>query len=144
MAGDCRKRRAVLRGPSSRCDYNFRVECSVLNGRQSSPRWVCYRHYYHCEWISKCRLEVSFGVLAKLKKASGNKLPSDPAEHNRIWYRFYKSVEDNPAVTQVHRDFLLTRDYAGLAALFLVIFGPAVIAQISSWRVSLTYFLFLL
>jgi hypothetical protein len=81
--------------------------------------------------------------LPKLKKACGNKLPSDPVEQNRVWYRFYKSVEDAPAVSQVHRDFLLTRDYAGLAALFLIIFGPMAVAGVQSWRISLTYCLFL-
>lgn len=62
---------------------------------------------------------------ARLKKARGNKLPADPEAENRLWYRFYLEVQDVPAVVQVHRDYLLLRDYAGLAALFLVGMGIA-------------------
>jgi len=50
--------------------------------------------------------------------------PSDPRQQNALWYRFYKSVEHEPAVTDVHRHFLLTRDYAGIAFLMLVVAGP--------------------
>src|SRR5262245_24936528 len=36
--------------------------------------------------------------MAKLKRACGNKLPSEPEDQNRTWYRLYKQVESNPAV----------------------------------------------
>jgi hypothetical protein len=49
-------------------------------------------------------------------------LPSPEAE-NAAWYRLYKDVHNDPSVQQVHREFLLLRDYAGLAALFLIGFG---------------------
>lgn len=77
--------------------------------------------------------------MAALKKLSANKLPSDPAEQNRTWYRLYKSVEHHPSVSQVHKDFLLTRDYAGFAAIFLVASGTATVVVVQSWRVSLGY-----
>jgi hypothetical protein len=82
--------------------------------------------------------------MAKLKKACGSAFPDDPVDQNRTWYRLYKTVEGNPSVLQVQRDFLLMRDYAGLAALFVVAFGAVALVAISSWRVSLTYCLFLL
>jgi hypothetical protein len=53
--------------------------------------------------------------MARLKRALGNKLPADPEQENRTWYRLYKEVETKPAVRQVHQDFLLMRDYAGMA-----------------------------
>jgi len=81
--------------------------------------------------------------IAKLKKICGNKFPEDPVEQNRTWYRLYKTVETNPSVLQVQRDFLLMRDYAGLAALFVVVFGAVALIEVPSWRVSLTYCLFL-
>jgi hypothetical protein len=80
---------------------------------------------------------------AKLKKVCGNKFPEDPVEQNRTWYRLYKTVEGNASVLQVQRDFLLMRDYAGLAALFTVVFGAVALIEVPSWRVSLTYCLFL-
>jgi hypothetical protein len=81
--------------------------------------------------------------IAKLKKACGKEFPDDPVEQNRTWYRFYKTVENNPAVAQVHRDFLLMRDYTGLAALFVVVFGATALIVVPSWRVSLAYCLLL-
>jgi hypothetical protein len=81
--------------------------------------------------------------IAKLKKALGNKLPDDPVEQNRTWYRLYKADENHPAVLQVHRDYLLTRDYAGFAALFLVAFGAVALLIVQSWKVALTYCLLL-
>jgi hypothetical protein len=80
--------------------------------------------------------------VAKLKRACGNRFPDDPVEQNRLWYRLYKTVENNPSVMQVQRDFLLMRDYTGLAALFVVVFGAAALVEVPS-RVSLIYCLFL-
>jgi hypothetical protein len=77
--------------------------------------------------------------MAKLKRACGNKLPSDPAEQNQTWYRLYKSVAKHPAVDQVHRDFLLMRDYAAFAALCIVVLGPLAFIEAQSWRISLAY-----
>jgi hypothetical protein len=81
--------------------------------------------------------------MVPLKKECGGKLPEDPVEQNKIWYRIYKTVENNPSVLQAHRDFLLTRDYAGLAALFVVTFGAAALLQASLSRATLIYCIFL-
>jgi len=51
----------------------------------------------------------------------------------------YKSVENAPAVVQVHKDFLLLRDYTGLAILFLVVFGGIAVYEIQSKEVGLIY-----
>lgn len=56
-------------------------------------------------------------VAAKL----GGILPSDPAEQNRVWYRLYKEVHDQPRVAGVHREYLLLRDYSCLAMLILLL-----------------------
>jgi hypothetical protein len=77
--------------------------------------------------------------LANLRKVCGDEFPSDPVQQNRTWYRLYKTVEHNSSVEQVQRDFLLTRDYTGLAALFVVTFGPVALFIMPSWRVSLLY-----
>lgn len=50
-------------------------------------------------------------------------LPADPSGQNAAWYRIYRTVQDEPAVSTTHEDFLFARDYAALSALFLVIFG---------------------
>ena len=51
----------------------------------------------------------------------------------------YKEVHNEPSVHQVHREFLLLRDYAGLAALFLVGFGAVAIFTVQPTRVLAVY-----
>jgi len=82
--------------------------------------------------------------VANLRKAYGAALPTDPSEQNRGWYKLYKTVDEIPAVLQVHRDFLLLRDYTGLAVLFLVFLGAAGLYAIPSRKVAVLYLLGLL
>jgi hypothetical protein len=81
---------------------------------------------------------------AAVARVVGGPLPTDPVEQNRLWYRLYKMAENNPAISQVHRDFLLTRDYTGLAALFLLFYGAAGSYSIPSARIAAIYVLLLL
>lgn len=60
-----------------------------------------------------------------LRKLLGKEWPTTPEDENRVWYRFFKETENDPVILWAHREFLFTRDYAGFAALFLVIFGAA-------------------
>ena len=61
--------------------------------------------------------------MAALRRITGD-WPADPRQQNAAWYRLYKSVEHEPAVMDVHRHFLLTRDYAAIAFLMFVVAGP--------------------
>lgn len=70
-------------------------------------------------------------------------LPTDERQQNSTWYRLYKSVESDPGVTHNHRDYLFTRDYASLAALFLVVLGGLATYQIDDWGRTLSYIAFL-
>jgi hypothetical protein len=67
-------------------------------------------------------------------------LPSDPAQQNRLWYKLYKSVEAEPSIQQVHREFLFARDYACLALMMIVILGGVGFLQIRSLSTALGYF----
>jgi hypothetical protein len=71
-------------------------------------------------------------------------LPTVPREQNTLWYKLYKSIEEEPAVKQVHRAFLFTRDYTSLAIMFVIVLGIAGFIQISSIRIALIYFALLL
>ena len=73
--------------------------------------------------------------LAALTAAIGP-LPVTPRDQNALWYKLYKSVASDPAVGQVHRAFLFTRDYACLALFAFVILGIAGFAQIPSARTA--------
>jgi hypothetical protein len=79
-----------------------------------------------------------------VQSAIGGPLPVDPVEQNRVWYRLYKTVENDPAIAQVHRDFLLTRDYTALAVLFLVFYGGAGYYSIPSPKIATIYAVLLL
>jgi hypothetical protein len=79
-----------------------------------------------------------------LRQNLGGALPVDPVEQNRIWYRLHKTVEKEPAVDQVHRDFLLLRDYTGLSVLFIIFNGLVGLYAISSLKVLAIYLLVLL
>jgi hypothetical protein len=67
-----------------------------------------------------------------------------PEAENAIWYRLYKEVHNDPSVQQVHREFLLLRDYAGLAALFLIGFGTVAIFTVQPPKVLAVYCLLLI
>lgn len=66
-------------------------------------------------------------------------LPTAPREQNALWYKLYKTIEQEPAVRQAHRAFLFTRDYASLALMFAAVLGVAGFIQIPSTRVALIY-----
>jgi hypothetical protein len=57
-------------------------------------------------------------------------LPTAPRDQNSLWYKLYRSVADEPAVTDAHRASLFTRDYAGIAFLMLL-----VASVIGWWRI---------
>ena len=44
--------------------------------------------------------------------------PVDPIAQNRLWYRIYRSVEDEVRVHESHRAWLFARDLTAYAALF--------------------------
>lgn len=77
--------------------------------------------------------------VSTLGKLHGGSLPTDPAEQNRVWYRIYKNVENDLAVRQVHRNFLLLRDYTGLSVMFIAFYGAAGLYDIQSTRVAFLY-----
>jgi len=81
--------------------------------------------------------------VAALEKKYGP-LPTDPKDQNRLWYKLYKTVEDEAAVLQVHREYLFTRDYNGLSLLMLIGLGAAGFYQIPSLKTAGIYFLALL
>jgi hypothetical protein len=94
--------------------------------------------------FSKYAMRDSRIDVAAVERLHGGPLPTDPAEQNRAWYRIYKAVEGDHAVRQVHRDFLLLRDYAGLSAVFIVFYGAAGLYAIPSFKIGLIYLLLLI
>lgn len=60
-------------------------------------------------------------------------IPTSPREENALWYKWYKTVEDQITVREAHKNFLLNRDLTGISFLFFV-FGT--IAMLFSQAMS--------
>jgi hypothetical protein len=82
--------------------------------------------------------------IQTLREACGADWPTTPAAENQKWYALYRVVADRPPVRQVHRDFLLLRDYTGMAALMIPIYGGAATYSIASTKIALLYCLLLM
>jgi len=82
--------------------------------------------------------------IKALRNLVGLQLPTNPNEQNATWYRLFKTVESVPAVYQVHRDYLFTRDYTALSALFLIFYGVAGLWTIHGFLLKLLYIGFLI
>jgi hypothetical protein len=97
--------------------------------RDPLPGSRAFSHYVHLD----PRIDV-----AALKSKVGP-FPTKPNEQNALWYKLYKSVENDPRVLHVHRLFLLTRDYAGIAFMLLIVFGGIGIVEMQTYRTELLY-----
>lgn len=73
--------------------------------------------------------------LDRLRRAVGGKFPDTPDAENAAWCRLLAATEHEPKVLQSHRDFLLTRDLTGVAAIALVVFGAVGLAFAPTWKV---------
>jgi hypothetical protein len=89
--------------------------------------------------FSKHALEDPRIDIQALRGVCGPDWPTTTAAENQKWYVLYRAVADRPPIRQIHRDFLLLRDYSGMAALMVPIFGGAAIYIVASQRVALTY-----
>lgn len=105
-----------------------------LRWHDALPGHRAFSYYAH----SDSRID-----LTELQKGLGIPLPVDPIEQNKLWYKIYKTVEKEPAVSQVHKDFLLLRDYAGLSVLFILVYGVVGLYTITSPK-TFGFYLFLL
>ena len=107
----------------------------VLNAQLSSQakaRLVCWRWNNPlpgAEAFSRYALGDSRVDMATLGKAHGP-LPTSAREQNTLWYRLFKSVENDDAVTHAHREFLFTRDYACMSLMIFAVFGVASLVKI--------------
>lgn len=59
-------------------------------------------------------------------------LPDRHVDQNRLWFKWYQEYKNEAAVEQVHREYLFTRDWTGLVALFVISLGPLALWQMDS------------
>jgi hypothetical protein len=68
-------------------------------------------------------------------------LPNDPISQNRLWYKMYRSVEDDVRVHEAHYDWLFARDLAAFSIMFLIVFSGIGFVIISNRTEYMYYFL---
>jgi hypothetical protein len=83
-------------------------------------------------------------IDVKKLKAKVGTFPTAPKRQNALWYSLYKSIEDDPAVSTAHKNYLLTRDYAIFAALSVPILGCLAFVQFPTSTMALSYTGFLI
>jgi hypothetical protein len=78
---------------------------------------------------------IDAGALKKHQ----NPLPTEPDQQNALWFKWYREFQEEAGVKQVHREYLFTRDWAGIV--FLMIFGLGALAlwQMASIKVASIY-----
>lgn len=120
------------------------VLIGVINGLldiQTKARLVFWRWH---DPLPGCRAfsyylhrdaRIDIGTL----KTNVGPFPTKASEQNALWYKLYKSVEDDPRVLQVHRMFLLTRDYAGIAFMLLMVFGGIGVMTMQTYKTALVF-----
>lgn len=81
--------------------------------------------------------------IDKLREKLGS-FPKAPHRQNAVWYSLYKGMEDDPSIRQLHKYYLLFRDYAVFAVLLAVVLGALSFKQFSSLTMALSYTGFLI
>lgn len=65
--------------------------------------------------------------------------PVDPKEQNAAWYKLYRTVRDDVAVSSSHKLYLLLRDYASISVIFLAVFTPWALIEMENRAAALGY-----
>ena len=86
------------------------------------------RHGKDDQRVDLCAIEKRFGTL-----------PTSPEKQSALWYKIYSEYRDDPAVLQVHRDYLLMRDWCSLSVLFIFILGTIGVTMITPLEVKMLY-----
>lgn len=81
--------------------------------------------------------------MNKVEKKLG-KIPTDPAEQNRVWYKIYKEVQGSTSVDLAHKNYLLARDLTSIDLIFLL-FTPWILIYLhNGLKMFIIYSLILL
>lgn len=69
-------------------------------------------------------------------------LPIEPQEQNRLWYKIYRDVGDSKQIEQIHKHFLLFRDFF-FVMLVILIFTFIILLILDSQAIKLRYLYFI-
>jgi len=96
-----------------------------------------------------CRAFSKYGprdhrINMQMLESKHGPLPTQAREQNVVWYKLYRSIQNEAEVKNVHRWFLFARDYACIALLMLLIMGVGGFFLIPSTKTAWFYFSILL
>ena len=57
---------------------------------------------------------------ARLRARAGGRCPQSALEQNRLWYKLYRTVENDARALGVHKDYLVLRDITWFSVLLLI------------------------
>ena len=69
--------------------------------------------------------------------------PTAPLDQNRTWYGLYRSVENDPFVLGIHKDYLFFRDYGVGAVVMFIVLSPIAAWLAVHWQSAAIYALLL-
>ena len=116
----------------------------VLDGLLSADAKarVVYWRYSHPlpgSWAFSIHLQKEARADPERLLQSWGTLPNDPTDENRLWYRIYRSVENEIRVHEAHRAWLFSRDLTAYAVLFLAILGISTLISDTPWAIKWRY-----
>lgn len=100
---------------SGQMDQDFKYFLIFWRLKNSLPAFRAFSYF-----MNKDPMIDPKAIEAKLTT-----IPTEPIEQNRTWYKIYKKHQDKDSVIDAHKNFLLTREIAGLSFLFLIVLGSA-------------------
>jgi hypothetical protein len=93
--------------------------------RHPYPGSRAFSHYiYRDDRINREKLRRNIGEF-----------PTDPQQQNSLWYQLYRRVQNDHAVLDAHRAFLLFRDISALSMLLLILSAATLYFLAFSWSV---------
>ncbi len=111
------------------------LKASIIFWKWNNPLPACRAFSYYAD--KDDRIDKNYLI----KKYSA--LPTIPKEQNSLWYKIYKTHQENPVVKKSHKDFLLARDIGSISVLLFVFCGISLLF-ISPESYKWLYFGFLL
>ena len=116
--------------------FSADAKARIIFMRWRNPYPGSFAFSKYCEQdprIDRSKLEALYGEL-----------PAEPMAQNRLWYKIYRSVEADPRVLSVHKDFLLARDLNSLSLIMTLTLGGIGLFYIPTRETLVWYLLVLL
>lgn len=76
--------------------------------------------------------------MVRLEQKIGH-FPVEPARQNALWYSLYRTIQSKPEVTNIHKEYLIMRDWACITVLLFLLLMPLAFIMFFSTSTVLTF-----